>query len=244
MNDKLFATIATTIYILLIVVSVFVISNFKFNHQKSIHYISKRGGEAITVSIASKPKAVAHTTKRLHHKERLHHKKKLHSKKKIHHKVKRKVRKKRVVKKHKVIKIKTKQKVTKEKVSKKYARKKPKIETKKLFSSIKSNSNIEKASKDKKPKGEGRGVLNRYLASIEKRLRGWPAQSNFAGEEIDVRLKIYPSGQFDYKVMRYSDNQAFNDALISYLEQLRRYGFDPHKGNRAYEIEVKFIAHQ
>lgn len=240
MSDKLFATITTIVSILVIVISILLISKLRDKNTQSIHYISKRG-EAISVSIASPHKQIFH-----HHTNSKKYSKKTH--KKIHHKRKKIVRhhktiRKRVVKKHKIIKHTTHKKIIqKHKESKNIKKPKKHIETNKLFSSIKMTNSNNKSLKSKQ-KGEGNGVLNRYLASIEKRLRGWPAQSNFAGEEIDVRLKIYPNGQFDYKIMRYSDNQAFNDALISYLEQLKRYGFDPHRGNRAYEIEVKFVAH-
>ncbi len=71
------------------------------------------------------------------------------------------------------------------------------------------------------------------MASIRK---------NFAGEEIDVILKIYPSGNFEYKVKKLSKNQEFNRELFKYLKQLKGIGFGPHNGNRAYEIEVKFVA--
>jgi len=227
MSDKLFATVTTVVYIIILITLIAIFTHLNIDSKKPIHYISKRG-EAITVSL------VPSTHINRHHHNKIKHK--------IKRKTKHKTRHKKVVKRAKAKKI---VKVKKQhKSSKKYTKKTKKVETKKLFSSINSNKQTTKTAKKKKSNGEGNGVLNRYLASIEKRLRGWPAQSNFAGEEIDVRLKIYPSGQFDYKVMRYSDNQAFNDALISYLEQLRRYGFDPHSGNRAYEIEVKFIAHQ
>ncbi|WP_292654415.1 TonB C-terminal domain-containing protein [Nitratifractor sp.] len=95
----------------------------------------------------------------------------------------------------------------------------------------------------KKSRNEG-GVENAYLAKVENLLKGWPAQANFAGEEIDIRLKIYPDGRFDYRILRLSGNPDFNHALINYLKQLQQFGFGPHSHGKPYDIEVKFIAHQ
>ena len=88
-----------------------------------------------------------------------------------------------------------------------------------------------------------RGVENAYLAKVEHLLKGWPAQANFAGEEIDIRLRIYPDGHFDYSILSLSGNPDFNHELINYLKQLQGIGFGPHTHGRPYDIEVKFIAH-
>ena len=88
------------------------------------------------------------------------------------------------------------------------------------------------------------GVENAYLAKVENLLKGWPAQANFAGEEIDIRLKIYPDGSFDYKILKLSGNPDFNHELINYLKQLQRIGFGPHNRRKPYDIEVQFVAHE
>ncbi len=94
----------------------------------------------------------------------------------------------------------------------------------------------------RKSKAES-GVENAYLANVEHLLKGWPAQANFAGEEIDIRLTIYRDGTFDYKILKLSGNPDFNRELINYLTQLQRIGFGSHERKKPYEIEVKFIAH-
>ncbi len=222
-RDKLFATIVTAVTTL----SVFLVFLWVFRDKSSDtvekHFVAKRG-EAVAVSLSSSPK-----------KTNRHKVKQKKVKKK-----KPKPKKRKTVKKTKHI-VKKSKTTQKKKVTKKTTNHK-KVETKKLFSSITQSSAVSKNSISKKP-GEGSGEINRYLAKIEKRLRGWPAQRNFAGEEIDVRLKIYPNGQFEYKIMKYSKNDEFNTALMSYLDDLKRFGFGPHKGGRAYEIEVKFVAH-
>ena len=88
------------------------------------------------------------------------------------------------------------------------------------------------------------GIENAYLAMIEEKLKGWPAQSEYAGEKAKVWIKVEPSGIFRFKVITASGNEAFNSGLIVYLEQLQKIGFGPHKGNRPYELDVEFIANE
>ena len=91
-------------------------------------------------------------------------------------------------------------------------------------------------------KSSDRGVENAYFALVEERLKGWPAQSEYAGEEAKVWFKIKSDGKFIFKVITGSSNPNFNEGLIAYLEQLQKFGFGPHKSKRAYELDVAFIA--
>jgi protein TonB len=86
------------------------------------------------------------------------------------------------------------------------------------------------------------GIENAYFAKVEEKLKGWPAQSDYAGEKAKVWLKIAPDGYFEFKLLSASNNEGFNSGLITYLKQLQRFGFGAHKGTRPYEIEVEFIA--
>jgi len=88
------------------------------------------------------------------------------------------------------------------------------------------------------------GIEHAYLARIERLLKGWPAQVNYAGEKISVFLKVYPSGRFEFKVLELSGNPQFNQELIAYLKQLQRIGFGPHKRQKPYEIKVSFVARE
>lgn len=94
----------------------------------------------------------------------------------------------------------------------------------------------------KQQKSSDKGIENAYLALIEEKLRGWPAQSDYAGEKAKVWIKVEPSGSFVFKVITASGNDAFNEGLEAYLTQLQRIGFGQHKANRAYELNVEFIA--
>ena len=147
-------------------------------------------------------------------------------------------------------KLKTKKADKVKEAVKKAQTQKRKIDTKKLFSSIKkkpSNSNTNAKSKDSgnsiKKSQKAKGINSKYLAKVQKALMNWPAQANFAGEQIDIVFTIYPSGNFTYHVQKLSQNREFNKELFLYLRQLKKVGFGPHDGSRPYEIEVKFIAH-
>jgi hypothetical protein len=95
--------------------------------------------------------------------------------------------------------------------------------------------------KNEKKKSE-KGIENAYLAGVEEKLMGWPAQSEFAGEVVKVRLKVNPSGRFVFKILRHSSNPQFTKGLEAYLKQLQRMGLGRHKGGRSYVIDVEFEA--
>ena len=140
------------------------------------------------------------------------------------------------------------------KQTKKASVKKPtskKVDTNNLFNSIskitKNNSKAPpsksgKNGKSQKKVDKNKGIENRYFAKIQNTLKGWPAQSNFAGEKIRVQLTVYQSGLFDYKILYKSLNPEFNEALRNYLEQLKRVGFGMHSNPTPYKIIVEFIA--
>ena len=129
----------------------------------------------------------------------------------------------------------------------KSVKKASKPNTGKLFGSIdkdilKSSPKKGTSTKAESKKDRNNGVVNKYMANIQRTLQGWPAQSNFAGEKIRVELTVYSTGLFDYKILYRSLNPEFNEALKSYLEQLKRFGFGPHSNPKPYKIVVEFIA--
>ena len=91
-------------------------------------------------------------------------------------------------------------------------------------------------------KRSDRGIDNAYFALIEEKLKGWPAQSEYAGEMAKVWIKVQPNGHFIFKVTTASGIEAFNTGLVAYLKQLQGIGFGPHKGKRAYTLNVEFVA--
>ncbi len=225
MREKLFAGIAALgIYLAVIALLLYY---FGFRHSgKPTHFV-KKNEKGITVTLAGPPKPSSKATPRKEAVKKKHHPKPRN--------------------------IVSKKKSAPKKAAKKAApAKKP--DAKKLFSKVKLPQ--EKSQKSGGAAGERKrgqqslkkslsesGVENAYLAKVENLLKGWPAQANFAGEEIDIRLKIYKDGSFDYKILKLSGNPDFNRELINYLKQLQRIGFGPHARKKPYEIEVKFIAH-
>jgi len=232
---------------------------FYFNSretQKSVHYV-KKDEHRIRVSLGG-PKAVVKKKTPVVKKEAVKKKKPKETVKKQKD-TRKKVIKEKVVK--KVKPVKKPKKVVKKAPPKKVN--KPKdlfasVSTKKTpeKKKVKKEPLKKKVNKEPKPKSASElfseslkeqktsdsGIENAYLASIEEKLNGWPAQSDYAGEEIKVWLKIDTDGSFIFKLLSSSSNESFNSELMAYLEQLQILGFGPHKGDRAYTIDVKFIA--
>ena len=246
---KLEALISSILIYLIIIVTIFSIALYSPANIKPKTYVDKKS-EIIEVSLGA-------PTKKQNYKTSINSKKEI--KKDIVKKKKKKVVKKvrnihKKSKKHpkKVVK-KPSKKVTKKPSKKLTSTKKPSKPTqsasslfKRLPKNIKnyqpSTQTSGKGGKSIKKANSGKGIENRYFAKVQSMLKGWPAQSNFAGERVKVELTIYPTGLFDYKVLYRSLNPEFNRALKAYLEQLKRVGFGPHSNPRPYKIIVEFIA--
>ncbi|HIP61667.1 MAG TPA: hypothetical protein EYG98_03840 [Sulfurovum sp.] len=236
-NFKITAGLISVGVYLLLVFLVFYYFNYR-SADKPIHYV-KKNSNYIAVSLASAEKSPEQKSK-----------------------PKPKSKPKQKVKKAKKIRNITAPKSKPIKPVKKAKKPVKKIKTKDLFASVastkktnpvkdtpkKSNTQNEKSATQrisdslKKPNNSDKGVEDRYFATIEEKLKGWPAQANFAGEQISIQIKVYSSGSFEFKVQRLSANTEFNEELIAYLKQLQQIGFDGHSNARAYEIEVEFIA--
>jgi hypothetical protein len=86
------------------------------------------------------------------------------------------------------------------------------------------------------------GVKNEYIARVQEQLEDWPAQSDFAGQNVKVLLYIKPSGDFSFEIKSASSNPEFNQSLSDYLKQLQILGFGRHEGSRTYKFEANFVA--
>jgi len=252
--------LAVGIYIAFIVVLIIYFNTRDV--QKPIHFV-KKNEDRIRISMASPTDKTKKPVKKTV-------KKKEKPKKKIVKPKPKKIIKKETVKKKKIIKKKVlKEKVVKKpkKVKKQdinTTRPKKVNKPKSLFDNVKTKKQPSKPKKKKvekqiatKPKVSAselfndsikvqkpsdRGIENAYLAMVEEKLNGWPAQSEYAGEKAKVLLKIQTNGSFTFKVITGSSNPDFNIGLEEYLKQLQRFGFGPHKGGRVYKIDVEFIA--
>jgi protein TonB len=237
---------------------------FYFNtrsEEKSKHYV-KKDEHRIQVSLSAPKKSVKskHVKKKseVKTKKRVVHKKSIKPK---HRKIaKKKIKKEKIVKKH----IKKKDtNLTKRKKHKrvkdlfanvKTVKKKNLIKISDKPIKIKSKNNFIKVTEKhksaserinsslKNQKSSDSGVENAYLAKVQSMLEGWPAQSEYAGQKVKVILYINPTGFFEFKLKRVSNNQDFNNGLTEYLKQLQEIGFGRHKGKRTYNFEAEFIA--
>jgi len=252
--------LAIGIYIAFIVVLIIYFNTR--DEKKPIHFV-KKNEDRIRISMASPPdkpkKQIKKTVKKQEKPKKKIVKpkpKKIIKKETVKKKktVKKKVLKEKVVKKPKKVKkrdinttrpkkvnkpkslfdnVKTKKQPSKPKKKKVEKQKvtKPKVSASELF-----NDSI------KVQKSSDRGIENAYLAKVEEKLNGWPAQSEYAGEKAKVLLKIQTNGNFKFNIITGSSNPDFNIGLEEYLKQLQRFGFGPHKGGRVYKIDVEFIA--
>ncbi len=236
-NSKITAgAIAIGVYLLLVGL-VFYYFNYRSN-EKPVHYVKKNTNH-IAVSLASAdniPKAKPKV------KSIPKPKKKTPPPKKTRNITAPKAKDIKQVKKTKkpVKKVKTKDLFASVKIDKKT--KPPKKSQKKKNTKTEKSASQRVSDSLKKQNRDDKGIENVYFASIEQKLRGWPAQANYAGEEIAVWLKVYQSGSFEFKVQRLSTNTEFNEELIAYLKQLQSIGLGRHSNSKPYEIEVEFIA--
>jgi protein TonB len=245
-----------------IYVAVITLLLFYFNSKevkKPLHYV-KKNEERIRVSMAApKPEKEIHKETKKIVKPKPKPKPKKAVKKQV---VKKKVIKKKVIKEKVVKKAKTPKKIKDVNSTKPKKINKPKD----LFANVSSKKKVEEPKKTAVPqkpkkrapdkpsatallfdslkteKKSDRGIEDAYLAKIEEKLKGWPAQSDYAGEMAKVLIRVEPNGSFEFKVITASGNEAFNAGLIAYLKQLQVIGFDQHKGNRAYDLNVEFVA--
>ncbi len=244
---KLEALASSILIYLIIIVTIFTIALYNPTKDKAKIYTAKKS-EVIEVSLGSP----SHTKSYIHKKstkKKSSKKKRKKVVKKSHKKVVKKVRniKKRVIKKV----VKKSYKVTKKVIKKahKVIKQKPikhNVNASSLFKNIKSESIASKpvgnSGKSLKKVNKSKGIVNRYFAKVQNTLKSWPAQSNFAGEVVRVRLIIYSTGLFDYTIISRSLNPEFNRSLKAYLEQLKRVGFGAHSNPKPYNVVVEFIA--
>ncbi|RLA64993.1 MAG: hypothetical protein DRQ78_05615 [Epsilonproteobacteria bacterium] len=237
--------LAFSIYLLMIF---FLIMYFNVRSEhKTVHYVKKDENRIkVAFSSPAKTKETKETKEKISKKpkEKIKKKKKKIVKKKIKEKPKKKIIKEKIVKKIK--------KKKDENLSQIKKINKPKNLFADIDTDIKPKMYIEVSEKPSKndlvssslkiQKSMDTGIENAYLSKIEEKLKGWPAQSEYAGEMAKVWFKIQTSGRFEFKVISASANDNFNTGLIAYLKQLQGIGFGYHKANRAYELDVEFVA--
>jgi len=245
---KLEALLTSLVLYLLIVATLILVTIYTPSKHKAKNYTDKKSN-VIEVSLGSPNQHKSTLNKKVHKKESSKKSKKVSKKEKQTKKSKR-VRK---VRNHKHKDSKKAKKIARKKSKKSTKHTKTKVthskpNTKNLFSKIskevtqQSHSSSGNSGKSFNKVNKQSGIVNRYFAKVQNKLRGWPAQSNFAGEKVSVELTIYSSGLFTYKILHRSINPQFNESLKNYLEQLKRIGFGAHSNPKPYKIIVDFIA--
>ena len=227
------ALIAVGIYLLL-AASLLYYFNYR-SSERAVHYVKKNTPQALSVSLAEEaPRLMPQKPAKTKQSSSKHRPKKVRNLNSS----------KRAAQKSKRAKKAAKKIQAKQLFSSVHTAKTPSKKAAKRTTASQRTANQKQAGREslKKPNSGDKGVENRYLASVEQKLRGWPEQANFAGEQISVLLTIYPSGRFDYKVQRLSANSEFNEALLAYLRQLQSIGLGRHTRDRPYTIEVEFKA--
>ncbi len=92
-------------------------------------------------------------------------------------------------------------------------------------------------------KASGQGEVDAYLSQLYELFhKTWQPEAFYAGAHATIQFEIASDGTFNYHLLRPSDNQAFNQSLIEYLEQMKAKGFPPLTRNRDLVIDVEFKA--
>jgi len=92
-------------------------------------------------------------------------------------------------------------------------------------------------------KASGQGEVDAYLSKLYKLFHEtWQPEAFYAGAHAVIQFDIAPNGAFNYHLLHPSDNQAFNQSLIEYLEQMKAKRFPPLKRKKHLVIDVEFKA--
>jgi len=92
-------------------------------------------------------------------------------------------------------------------------------------------------------KASGQGEVDAYLSKLYELFHAtWHPETLYAGAHVTIQFDIAPDGSFKYHLLLPSDNQAFNQSLIEYLEQMKAKRFPPHKRKKHLVVDVEFKA--
>ncbi len=84
------------------------------------------------------------------------------------------------------------------------------------------------------------GVKNAYIAKVKRHMNNWNANSAYRGKRVSLKLTIYNSGKFSYKIISGADG-AMRASLSQFLDRLNRMGqLSRHSKSTPYSIRVDF----
>lgn len=108
------------------------------------------------------------------------------------------------------------------------------VSVSKLLDSVKSKAMV-------RPSTDSKNNNDPYFSKIYELLASkWQPMFLIDGLTAKVLVIISSSGEFDFRVRTYSDDERFNDYLKSFLNEQRTVAFPVHSSGRGKEIEVIF----
>lgn len=114
-------------------------------------------------------------------------------------------------------------------------RKTDNLSVSKLLNDTKTTTNMQKQS------SAGKGEQHEYFSKIQEILwQRWNPKLLESGLKIKVLVIITSDGRFDYRIMKYSKDERFDQLLKEFLESQKNEKFPTHKINTKVDIITNF----
>lgn len=105
----------------------------------------------------------------------------------------------------------------------------------KLLSDVKTTTNMPKT------QVSGSGEEHEYFSKIKQILwERWNPRLLIEGLEVKVLVIITNDGTFDYRIIKYSKDERFDESLKEFLESQKNENFPTHKINTKVDIIINF----
>lgn len=105
----------------------------------------------------------------------------------------------------------------------------------KLLNDTKTTTNMPKTS------SSGKGEKHKYFSQIKEILwQRWNPRLLEPGLVVKVLVMITNDGRFDYRIMKYSSDERFDESLKEFLEIQKNESFPTHKINTKVDIIINF----
>jgi len=109
------------------------------------------------------------------------------------------------------------------------------VSVSKLLNDNKTTTNMPKQS------SSGKGEKHEYFSKIKELLwQRWNPRLLESGLIVKVLVMITKDGVFDYRVMKYSRDERFDQSLKEFLESQKNESFPTHKINNKVDIIINF----
>ena len=105
----------------------------------------------------------------------------------------------------------------------------------KLLNDVKTTTNMPKT------QASGKGEKHEYFSKIKQILwERWTPRLLEEGLVVKVLVMITNNGNFDYRIIRYSKDERFDESLKEFLESQKNESFPTHKINTKVDIIINF----